>query len=153
MANGQALAKIAAEATTNPVPAKRIVLTPHQETFCRLVVETGVPARAYRLAYPKSNDWLPSSVWVESSKLMAQPKVRQRIAQLMIAAGQTSEITVETLVVELDQARRGAMEDGKFSAAIRSTMAKAKITGHLQEESVRTGDIHIHFTKQDVNLL
>lgn len=149
-----ALEKVLDDQTLPPdVPTKRIILTPQQEAFAQAVIMTGIPSKAYRLAYPKSKDWLPTSVWVEACKLMKHPKVRLRIKQLVFQAGKRSNVTVESLIVELDQNRNGALESGQFPAANSATMAKAKITGHLREEAVRTGDIHVHFDLSDRGLL
>lgn len=52
-----------------------------QERFCLEYVRTGVASEAYRLIY-SAGRMSDKQVWEESSKLMANPKVAQRVAEI-----------------------------------------------------------------------
>ena len=56
-------------------------LTDKQERFCLEYVRTGVASEAYRLIY-SAGRMSDKQVWEESSKLMANPKVAQRVAEI-----------------------------------------------------------------------
>ena len=57
-------------------------LTDKQEKFAQAVAAGKTYADAYREAYPVSEKWKDESIWCESSKLMADPKVLQRVKQI-----------------------------------------------------------------------
>lgn len=139
----------------NPEPpdVEPIVLTPQREKFARAVVEIGVPSRAYRIAYKVRETTRQETIWSEASRLMHDPKVGARIRQLIAEAGARAGVTVESLVVEFNQIRAGALEDRQWSPANAATRNKALVTGHLREEATRTGDVHIHFDIADRGLL
>lgn len=56
-------------------------LTPKQEKFCRNYVEIGNASEAYRLAYNCAK-MKPKTVWDCASKLLQNPVVTQRVAEL-----------------------------------------------------------------------
>lgn len=56
-------------------------LTPKQEKFCRNYVEIGNASEAYRLAYNCAK-MKQSAIWVEAARLLDNPKVTLRIAEL-----------------------------------------------------------------------
>ena len=57
-------------------------LPPKREKFAQLVASGQTYAEAHREAFPASRKWKMESVWVESSKLMSNPKVLQRVEEL-----------------------------------------------------------------------
>ena len=66
-------------------PLVRLKLTAKQETLCQLVALEGLDqSEAYRQAYDVSLDTLPATVWSEASRLVANPKVAARIAELLL---------------------------------------------------------------------
>jgi phage terminase small subunit len=56
------------------------MLTPKQENFCQLYVKLGNASEAYRQAYNSSAK--AQSVAVEASKLMSDPNISLRVAEL-----------------------------------------------------------------------
>lgn len=55
-------------------------MTPKQEKFAQLYVETGNASEAYRQAY--NSKAKPDSVYVNASKLLSTPKVSLRVREL-----------------------------------------------------------------------
>ena len=77
-------------------------LTLNMETFCNEVVLTGNQSKAYRSAYNADN-WKPESVHCEASKLMANPKVIQRVNELRAAIAEKNSITADDLLKSLSK--------------------------------------------------
>ena len=77
-------------------------LTLNMETFCNEVVLTGNQSKAYRSAYNADN-WKPESVHCEASKLMANPKVIQRVSELRAAIAEKNSITADDLLKSLSK--------------------------------------------------
>jgi phage terminase small subunit len=117
-----------------------VSLTGKQETFARAYVETGNASEAYRTAYIVKSQTKPEPIWQESSRLLANPKVSARVAELHEAAKQLTLVSVESLTLELEEARQLAMADEKgASAAVAAVMGKAKLHGLLIEKNEHTG--------------
>lgn len=57
------------------------MLTPKQEKFCHAIVDGKTQVDAYKEAYNTKN-MADNSIYVEASKLMDNPKIAQRIAEL-----------------------------------------------------------------------
>lgn len=54
-------------------------LTPQQEAFAQAVASGKSQSEAYRLAYPRSMNWKPETVWSRASEMMADGKVLGRV--------------------------------------------------------------------------
>jgi phage terminase small subunit len=80
-----------------------VSLTGKQETFARAYVETGNASEAYRAAYIVKSQTKPETIWQESSRLLANPKVSARVAELHEAAKQLTLVSVESLTLELEE--------------------------------------------------
>lgn len=105
-----------------------MTLTAKQEAFCLAYLETGNASEAYRQAYNAEN-MKPETVNVKASELLASGKVSVRVAQLQAEAAKRNEVTVDSLLAELEEARQLALQEGQPSAMVSATMGKAKITG------------------------
>lgn len=115
-------------------------LTAKQEAFARAYVETGSASEAYRATYAVKPKTKPETIWQESSRLLANPKVSARVKELQDEAKLLTMVTVESLTNELEEARRLAMADEKgASAAVAAVMGKAKLHGLLVEKNEHTG--------------
>lgn len=106
-----------------------MALTQKQEAFCLAYIETGNASEAYRKAY-NATKMKPASVNVKASELLADGKVTVRVAELRGAAAERNEVTVDSLIAELEEAREIAKQEAQPSAMVSATMGKAKITGH-----------------------
>jgi phage terminase small subunit len=117
-----------------------VTLTGKQEAFARAYVETGNASEAYRKAYTVKPNTKPETVWANASRVLADSKVAARVAELQEAAKQLTLVSVESLTLELEEARQLAMADEKgASAAVAAVMGKAKLHGLLIDKNEHTG--------------
>lgn len=117
-------------------------LTQKQESFCLAYLETGNASEAYRRAYNAEGS-KPEVVHVKASQLLSNGKIAVRVAELREAASMRNEITVDTLLDELEEARRLALDTEAPAPAVSATMGKAKLLGldkQIIEHSVRVTD-------------
>ena len=105
-------------------------LTAKQEAFCLAYIETNNASEAYRQAY-NSSKMKPESVNESASRLLADVKITARLAELREPIMQRHNVTVDSLVLELEEARQAALsaETPQSSAAVAATMGKAKLCG------------------------
>ncbi|AYO38477.1 terminase small subunit [Serratia sp. P2ACOL2] len=105
-------------------------LTLKQEAFCQAYIETGNASEAYRTAYA-ADKMKPEAVHVQASKLQDNPKIALRISELRGEIKDRHNVTVDSLIAELEEARKAALaaETPQSSAAVAATMGKAKLVG------------------------
>jgi phage terminase small subunit len=115
-------------------------LTPKQEKFCCVYIETGNASEAYRQSY-SAGKMKTESINVNACKLLANTNVAQRVAELQAAAAKRHELTVDDLIKELEEARIAALtcENPQSSAAVGATMGKAKLLGLDKQVIEHTG--------------
>ena len=111
----------------------KIKLTPKQEKFCQVYIETGNASEAYRQAY-NTEKMKPESVNSKGYQLLQQVQITARLDELRAEHKKRHEITVDTLVAELEEARKLAFETEKAAAAVSATMGKAKLLGLVVEK-------------------
>lgn len=101
-------------------------MTPKQEHFARLYVETGNASEAYRQAYNAEN-MKPETVTNEAYKLLQSPDISAMVDDLKAEARQRHRVIVDDLLHELEQARAAALAapTPQSSAAVSATMVKA----------------------------
>ena len=111
-------------------------MTPKQEHFARLYVETGNASEAYRQAYNAEN-MKPETVTNEAYKLLQSPDISAMVDDLKAEARQRHRVTVDDLLHELEQARAAALAapTPQSSAAVSATMGKAKMLGLLVDKA------------------
>lgn len=83
-------------------------MTPKQEQFARLYVETGNASEAYRQAYNTDN-MKPETVTNEAYKLLQAPDISAMVDGLKAEARQRHAVTVDDLLHELERARAAAL--------------------------------------------
>ena len=110
-----------------------IKLTPKQEKFCQVYIETGNASEAYRQAY-NAEKMRPDTVNNKAYGLLQKGGIRARLDELRAEHKKRHEITVDTLVAELEEARKLAFETDKAAAAVSATMGKAKLLGLVIEK-------------------
>jgi phage terminase small subunit len=84
-------------------------LTQQQENFCMAYVETGNASEAYRRAYPRSHKWKESSVNVEASKRLREPKISHRVRELQQEARKRHDITMDRILSDIRETADVAM--------------------------------------------
>lgn len=110
-----------------------LTLTPKQERFCQLYIELGNASEAYRQSYD-ADSMNSNAVSVAASNLLDNPKITIRVEQIRKEHAMRHNITVDTLLLELEEARKTALDAKKLerlqvAAAVAATMGKAKILG------------------------
>ena len=115
-------------------------MTPKQEKFCHVYIETSNATEAYRQAYNCEN-MKPESINRTAKKMMDNVKIASRIAELQSEHKERHNVTVDSIIDELQESRKMAIELQNPSAATQATMGKAKVTGLLEDK------IHITGTK------
>ena len=109
-------------------------LTQKQEEACQAYIEFGGnQSKAYRKAYDAEN-MAPGTVWTEASLLFSDPKVAKRVLELQEEHKNRHNVTVDSLVKELDVARDLAKDIKQPSAMTGAILGKAKITGHITDK-------------------
>ena len=111
------------------------------EKFCLVWHESGNKSKAYRESHPNSLKWKDETVHNKASALSKQGEVMARYEELQLIAVKSHNITVESLIKELDEARGVALDQDtpQTSSAITATMSKAKLVGldkHIVEQNV-----------------
>ena len=125
-------------------------LTDKQEKFVQIYIETKNASEAYRQSY-NAGKMKDTSVNVNASKMLANAKVALRLAQLRGEIKQRHNVTVDSLIKELEDARRAALsaETPQTSAAVAATMGKAKLCGLDKQLVELSGDVTTRMTLSD----
>ena len=107
-----------------------INLTPKQESFCQLYIELGNASEAYRQSYD-ADSMNENTVHRNASALLDNNKIATRLDRIRKEHSRRHNITVDSLLLELEEARQAAFEGERpqVSAAVSATMGKAKILG------------------------
>ena len=123
-----------------------MALTPKQEAFAQAIV-TGVnQSDAYRAAYKVRPGTKAESVNVAASKLMADAKVTQRVAELREPIAKKAQMTLESHLEDLQRLRNMAVKAEQFGAAITAEVARGKAAGIVVEKG------QINLTNSDGSL-
>lgn len=110
-------------------------LTPKQEKFAQLYVELGNASEAYKGAYPKAKRWSSDALRSQASKSLSNPNIRTRVDELRAAVAERAEVTIESLVDELEEARKVALTDPRAAgAAVSASMGKGKLLGFVVDK-------------------
>jgi len=75
-----------------------------------------------------------------STRLIKNDEIRRRIDELKERGAARAEVSVASLLGELEEARLLALKLGQASAAAQCSMGKAKITGHIIDRR-EVGDV------------
>jgi hypothetical protein len=105
---------------------------PRHETFVQLLLQGESIIDAHERAGFARSD-------ANSSRLKANPKVAERLAELQSAIAEKTVTTVEGLIAELKQARQQASSLNQLSAATAAILGKAKISGLMAPQKIEIG--------------
>ena len=104
-------------------------LTPKQEKFCLVYMETGNASEAYRQAYDVREGTKESTINRKAKTLVDQSNISARISELRATHAARHNVTVDSLIADLEADRQLAREIGQPGAAISASMGKAKLLG------------------------
>lgn len=109
---------------------------PRHEAFAQALFKGKTADEAYVLAGFKANRG-------NAATLKANQNIVKRLAELQERSAKKVEITVESLALELEEARSLALTEKQTSAAVSATMGKAKLFGLGSETRKLTGTIQV----------
>ncbi|WP_020474549.1 terminase small subunit [Zavarzinella formosa] len=126
-------------------------LTPKQEAFCLKYIELGNASEAYRQSYDakKATD---KTIWEAASRLLADSKVGARVKELRERAIKKHDVTVASLLEELQEARQLARDLSQPNTMVSATMGKAKLAGLANDAAVNV-NVTNHLPERDKALL
>ncbi len=116
-------------------------LTIKQEGFCQTYIENdGNATEAYVDNYNTDN-MKRTTITRKATELMANGIITARVDQLKERALSRHDITVDTLSIELEEARTVANAEKQASAMVSATMGKAKLHGLGSEKVKHEGNV------------
>jgi len=109
----------------------RMVLKDRIEIMAQEMFKGETQSDGYRKAYPNSLKWKQKVVHEKSSTFAKSERVQERLTELREEAKERNKITVDSLLVELEENRQAALdaETVQSAAATGATMGKAKLLG------------------------
>ncbi|QIC52790.1 putative terminase small subunit [Acinetobacter phage LAPP1] len=125
-------------------------VTEQQEKFAQAFVETGNASESYRRSY-NSGKMAPATINRKASELLDNGAVTARIASLRQVHTKRHNVTVDSLIAELEEARIAALtaDTVQASAATAATMGKAKLLGLDKQLIELSGEVGIRKTLDD----
>lgn len=121
----------------------RKTLTPKQEEFCRIYIETSNATESYRRAYnpPNANY---TSIKRRGHVTLNRPLVQARIKELQAGHAERHDMSVDDIAEMLKEDRLLARKQKQAGAAVAATMGMAKlyglITDKVKSETTIKGD-------------
>ena len=96
-------------------------LTPKQEKFCQKYIELGNATQAYREAYSCSNA-SSKTINCKVSHMLKKDNIRTRLDELQNTICKKHNVTVDSIIEELNTARDIAQEKFEANHMIAATM-------------------------------
>lgn len=120
-------------------------LTPQQMKFVEGIASGKTASDALRAAYDTSN-YSQNAIWVDASRLKANPKVRLWLDALQAAGMSRISCSREEHLAELERLRNKAERTGNMGAAVQAEQLRGKVAGHyvdrIQEVPAEAGNPH-----------
>lgn len=113
--------------------SKAKTLTPKQEKFCQKFIELGNASEAYRQSY-NCSQMKTGTINSRAKELRNDGPITVRIAELQAEHKERHKITVDDIIIELEEARKVGKSEGAASAMVAASMGKAKILGFLTDK-------------------
>jgi phage terminase small subunit len=113
-------------------------LTPKQEAFAQAVATGKTQADAYRHAFNASK-MKAQTIQSKACLLMADGKVRARVAELRKPVVEAVQITLASHLSRLADLSDKAEQEGKYSAAVAAEIARGKASGLYVDKVENTG--------------
>ena len=121
------------------------MLTPKQEAFAQAYVELGNASEAYRRAYNAEN-MKTETIHVKACELLGNGKVAARVAELQENVQRVHNVTIASLIAELEEARQVAKGREQGAAMVQATLGKAKLAGLDKEPEIEGSMIPVSIT-------
>lgn len=89
-----------------------------------------------------------------ASRLTANDNIRARVTELQERSVKKTEVTIQSIAAELDEARTMALGEKQTSAAVAASMGKAKLFGLIVDKTRHSGTVQVvTLTTQDLDKL
>lgn len=126
------------------------LINPRHERFAREYMKCGIASKAYVLA--ECGRATGANLRSIASRLSTSVNVQARLAELRAMTTKRHEITVDSLLADLEADRGLAHSEGQGSAAVQATMAKARLLGLIvdRKETGKPGEFESLATTDDV---
>jgi len=122
-----------------------MALTPKQEAFAQAVATGKTQADAYRAAF-NATKMKAETIQSKACLLMADGKVRARVAELRKPVILAVEITLTGHLERLARLSDKAEQEGKYSAAVAAEVARGKASGLYVEKVELSGSVAVTMT-------
>src|ERR1700738_4767362 len=99
-----------------------VLKNPRHERFAHLLASGETATEAHQLAGYKRGRG-------NASRLATDPEIQDRVQQITAVGAERAAVTVESLINEAEQARRGAMGAGQYAAAVAAVKEKGVLSG------------------------
>ena len=101
---------------------------PRHELFVREYIKTGIAAKAYIKAFNPPNK---QAARISASRLLTSANVNRRITELRERIMRRSDVTIEAILSEYEEARNLAKSQEKAAEMLAASEKKAKLVGLL----------------------
>lgn len=115
-------------------------LTQKKIKFCHAYIETGNASQAY-LDSHNVRTTNKKTITNKANALKNEECIKEYIQELQSDARESHGVTVESILVELEEARQMAIRTGQAGAMSTASMGKAKILGLGKEVVEHKGDL------------
>ena len=101
-------------------------LTARQESFCQAIASGSSQVDAYRNAYTTTAGTRVQLMYEEAWKVMQNPAIVKRIAELRAPAVRAAGMTLESHLADLQRLRNMAVKDKQYAAAITAETSRGR---------------------------
>ena len=105
-----------------------VLKNPRHERFAQELAKGKTATEAYETAGFRRHDG-------NCSRLRGNERIEARLAELQDRGAKRAEVTLESLLNEVEEARKGAMHAGQFSAAVAALKEKGILSGKRIERA------------------
>ena len=114
-------------------------MTENEEVFCRDFASFGDKIKAYRRAFPTLS--IPPDEFCrdEADALLMQEDVQARILHIRLTTLHQHDVSLDSVLTELEEVRALSLADHKYASAINAIMGKAKLLGYEKTRVEHTG--------------
>ena len=106
-------------------------LNPRQEAFIGHIVKGCSNRQAYQKVYAVGDRVADAN----AARMLAEARVKSRLAELQAKAADKAAVTAETIAAELDAAYMLAFDNKQAAACVAASLGKAKLFGLLIDKS------------------
>jgi phage terminase small subunit len=100
-----------------------------QERFAVVYAATGNASEAYRQAYDVREGTKEETIHQAACRILKNSKVAARVNELRAEVRERAGVTLESLILELEEARTVGKTKEQAAAMVAATMGKARLTG------------------------